>query len=84
MIRVLSKACLSAMLAVPLAACGSNWQSALDVHGTSAISLKHLILADRCGLLHRLDAGDGRADLGFVAPAGRPADTHLRLAASGT
>ncbi|MCP3442289.1 cytochrome c oxidase subunit II [Bradyrhizobium sp. CCGUVB14] len=32
------------MLAVPLAACGSNWQSALDVHGTSAISLKHLIL----------------------------------------
>lgn len=44
MIRVLSKACLSAVLAVPLAACGSNWQSALDVHGTSAISLKHLIL----------------------------------------
>ena len=44
MIRALRKACLSAMLAVPLAACGGNWQSALDVHGTSAISLKHLIV----------------------------------------
>lgn len=32
------------MLAAPLAACGGNWQSALDVHGTSAISLKHLII----------------------------------------
>lgn len=40
----LSKACLSIMLAVPLAACGSNWQSVLDVHGASAISLKQLIL----------------------------------------
>ena len=32
------------MLAVPLAACGGNWQSALDVYGTAAISLKHLIV----------------------------------------
>ncbi|MGY4630031.1 cytochrome c oxidase subunit II [Bradyrhizobium sp. USDA 4486] len=30
-------------LATPLAGCG-GWQSALDVHGASAISLKHLII----------------------------------------
>ena len=38
------KACLSATLAAPLAACGGNWQSALDVYGAPAISLKHLIV----------------------------------------
>ncbi|MEY9185511.1 cytochrome c oxidase subunit 2 [Bradyrhizobium sp. USDA 326] len=44
MIRAVRKACSSAMLATPLAGCGGNWQSALDVYGTSAISLKHLII----------------------------------------
>jgi cytochrome c oxidase subunit 2 len=43
MIR-LRRACSSALLAAPLAGCGGNWQSALDVYGTSAISLKHLII----------------------------------------
>jgi cytochrome c oxidase subunit II len=42
--RGIRKACMSAMLAAPLAACGGNWQSALDVYGTAAISLKHLIV----------------------------------------
>ncbi|MET3997057.1 cytochrome c oxidase subunit 2 [Bradyrhizobium sp. S3.9.2] len=44
MIRAIGKAGLSAMLAAPLAACGGNWQSALDVHGAPANSLKHLII----------------------------------------
>jgi cytochrome c oxidase subunit 2 len=43
-IRALCKACSTALLAAPLAACGSNWQSVLDAHGASAISLKHLII----------------------------------------
>jgi cytochrome c oxidase subunit 2 len=43
-IRALCKACSPAMLAAPLTACGGNWQSALDAHGASAISLKHLII----------------------------------------
>ncbi|WLB24065.1 cytochrome c oxidase subunit II [Bradyrhizobium japonicum] len=42
--RAHSKASLSALLAVPLAGCGGNWQSALDVSGPAAISLKHLIV----------------------------------------
>ncbi|PSO14077.1 cytochrome c oxidase subunit II [Bradyrhizobium sp. MOS003] len=32
------------MLVVPLTGCGGNWQSALDVYGSAAISLKHLII----------------------------------------
>ncbi|MGY3035398.1 cytochrome c oxidase subunit 2 [Bradyrhizobium sp. USDA 4354] len=44
MIRAARRACSSAMLAAPLAGCAGNWQSALDVYGTSAISLKHLII----------------------------------------
>nr|WP_245324079.1 cytochrome c oxidase subunit II [Bradyrhizobium stylosanthis] len=32
------------LLAAPLAACGGNWQSALDVYGTAAIGLKQLII----------------------------------------
>jgi cytochrome c oxidase subunit 2 len=44
MIRSVHKACMSAMMAAPLAACGGNWQSALDVYGTAAITLKQLIL----------------------------------------
>ena len=44
MIRAVGKACLSTMLAAALAACGDNRQSTLDVYGTAAISLKHLII----------------------------------------
>ncbi|WP_407119353.1 cytochrome c oxidase subunit II [Bradyrhizobium sp. LMG 9283] len=40
----LRRACSGALLVAPLAGCGGNWQSALDVYGTSAISLKHLII----------------------------------------
>jgi cytochrome c oxidase subunit II len=43
-IRAFCKVCSTAMLLAPLAACGGNWQSALDVYGTAAISLKHLIV----------------------------------------
>ncbi|WP_409363242.1 cytochrome c oxidase subunit II [Bradyrhizobium japonicum] len=44
MIRAASKAGFSATLVVPLTGCGANLQSALDVYGTAAISLKHLII----------------------------------------
>jgi cytochrome c oxidase subunit II len=43
-IRVASKAGLGTLLAVPLAGCGGNWQSAFGAYGSAAISLKHLII----------------------------------------
>lgn len=43
MIRAIGKTCMHAMLAALLAGC-SGWQSALDVHGPSAVSLKQLII----------------------------------------
>jgi len=43
-IRAACKASSSALLAAPLAGCAGNWQSALDVYGTAATSLKQLII----------------------------------------
>jgi len=42
-IRAIGKTCMRAMLAALLADC-SGWQSALDAHGPSAVSLKQLII----------------------------------------
>jgi cytochrome c oxidase subunit 2 len=42
-IRFARRLCLCVLLAAPLACCG-GWQSALDAHGTAAISLKQLII----------------------------------------
>jgi cytochrome c oxidase subunit 2 len=41
--RILKRAALATALSLTLAGC-SGWQSALDVHGQSAIGLKHLII----------------------------------------
>lgn len=43
MIRTIGKTCMHAMPAALLAGC-SGWQSALDAHGPSAVSLKQLII----------------------------------------
>jgi cytochrome c oxidase subunit 2 len=43
MIRAIGKICLSLVLTLLLAGC-TGWQSVLDAHGTSAISLKQLII----------------------------------------
>jgi cytochrome c oxidase subunit 2 len=41
--RILKRAALATALSLTVASC-SGWQSALDVHGQSAIGLKHLII----------------------------------------